>query len=210
MGNWASRPSGVMPAVLPSSQGGAPKGSDMNRTALLFLPCSLALVAAPPERKLPMSLHELTATNLQGKSQPLSAYKGQVLLVVNVASECGFTPQYEGLQKLHERLKHRGFAVLGFPSNQFGGQEPGSAQEIQAFCSTRFHVTFPLFEKIEVKGPGKAPVYAFLAASHGEPKWNFHKYLVGKDGRVLQAFPSQVAPDAPELAQAIEAALTHP
>lgn len=157
-----------------------------------------------------MSLHELAATNLEGKPQPMAAYRGQVLLVVNVASECGFTPQYEGLQKLHERLKDRGFSVLGFPSNQFGGQEPGSAQEIRAFCSTRFHVTFPLFEKIEVKGPGKAPVYSFLTAVHGEPKWNFHKYLVSKDGRVLQAFASQVAPDSPELIKAIEAALALP
>jgi glutathione peroxidase len=171
---------------------------------------ALTLVAPAAERKVPVSLHELSATTLEGKAQPLSAYRGQVLLVVNVASECGFTPQYEGLQKLHDRFQGRGFSVLAFPCNQFGAQEPGSAQEIRTFCSTRFHVTFPLFEKVEVKGPGKSPVYAFLTAPHGEPKWNFHKYLVGKDGRVIQAFPSQVGPEAPELVKAIEAALALP
>ena len=157
-----------------------------------------------------MSLHELSATTLTGQAHSLSTYKGRVLLVVNVASECGFTPQYEGLQKLQEKLQGRGFSVLGFPSNQFGGQEPGSAQEIQTFCATRFHVTFPLFEKCEVKGSRKSPIYAFLSATQGEPKWNFHKYLVGKDGQVIRAFPSQVAPESAELNKAIEEALAKP
>ena len=157
-----------------------------------------------------MSLYNLAATTLAGKPQGLNAYQGQVVLVVNVASECGYTPQYEGLQTLQAKYKGRGFSVLGFPCNQFGGQEPGSAAEIQTFCTTRFQVSFPLFEKIHVKGPEQSPVYAFLAATHGEPKWNFHKYLVGKDGRVIQAFPSQVAPDAPELTKAIDAALAKP
>jgi len=180
----------------------------MKRSAVLLL--GLSLSAHAPEGRLPVSIHELTATTLEGKTQPLSIYKGQVLLVVNVASECGYTPQYAGLQRLHERFKTRGFTVLGFPCNQFGGQEPGSAQEIQRFCTTRFQVSFPLFEKVDVKGPGKAPVYAFLTGAYGEPKWNFHKYLVGKDGRVLQAFSSQVEPEAPELVKALEAALALP
>ncbi|HJW34259.1 MAG TPA: glutathione peroxidase [Holophagaceae bacterium] len=154
-----------------------------------------------------MSLHELSANRLDGKSQPLSAYQGKVVLVVNVASECGFTPQYAGLEKLYEAHKAKGFEILGFPCNQFGGQEPGSAAAIQSFCQKNFGVTFPLFEKVEVKGAGKSPVYAFLTAQHGEPKWNFHKYLVGKDGKVIAAFPSNVEPEGPELKAAIEAAL---
>jgi glutathione peroxidase len=129
-----------------------------------------------------MSLHQLTANSLDGKAQPLSAYQGKVVLVVNTASECGFTPQYEGLEKLYEDYQSKGLVVLGFPSNDFGGQEPGTATEIKKFCSTRFHVTFPMFEKIKTKGDGQSPIYKFLSAHYGEPKWNFHKYLVGKDG----------------------------
>jgi glutathione peroxidase len=153
---------------------------------------------------------DLTANSLAGQPQPLAAFRGQVALVVNVASECGFTPQYAGLEKLYEEYRARGLVVLGFPSNEFGGQEPGSADEIQAFCSTSFGVQFPMFDKSSVKGSRKSAVYAFLTAQHGEPKWNFHKYLVGRDGRVLQAFPSAVAPESRELRTAIEAALTQP
>ena len=171
----------------------------------------LALLAAPAltaaERIQPMSLHELTVTTLDAKPQALSAYKGQVVLAVNVASECGYTPQYAGLQKLYTAYKDRGLVILGFPCNQFGGQEPGSAAQIQTFCQKNYGVTFPLFEKLDVKGAGQAPVYQFLTAKHGEPAWNFHKYLVGKDGQVLQAFSSKVAPDSAELKTAIEAAL---
>jgi len=154
-----------------------------------------------------MSFFDLTATRLDGTPQPLAAYRGQVVLVVNTASECGFTPQYGGLEQLQEAYQGKGFTVLGFPSNDFGGQEPGSADEIATFCSTRYHVTFPLFEKVATKGAAQSPVYRFLTAEHGEPKWNFHKYLVGKDGQVVQAFPSKVAPESPELRQAIDAAL---
>ncbi|HJV21331.1 MAG TPA: glutathione peroxidase [Holophagaceae bacterium] len=154
-----------------------------------------------------MSLHELTANRLDGKPQALSAYQGKVVLVVNVASECGYTPQYAGLEKLYQAYRAKGFEILGFPCNQFGGQEPGSAAQIQSFCQKNFGVTFPLFEKVEVKGAGKSPVYAFLTAQHGEPKWNFHKILVGKDGQVIAAFPSSVEPEGPELKAALEAAL---
>ncbi len=154
-----------------------------------------------------MSFFELSANRLGGKAEALSTYQGKVVLVVNVASECGFTPQYAGLERLYEAIKGRGFEILGFPCNQFGGQEPGSAEAIQGFCQKNYGVTFPLFEKVEVKGAGKSPVYAFLTADLGEPKWNFHKYLVGKDGQVLAAFPSSVEPEGPELKAALEAAL---
>lgn len=153
------------------------------------------------------SLLAHTTRTLDGQPQDLSAYRGKVLLVVNTASFCGYTPQYAGLTKLHEELADRGFAVLGFPSNDFGAQEPGTAAEIADFCTTRYAVKFPLFEKVKTHGAGQSPIYAFLAKDHGAPRWNFHKYLIGKDGTVRQAFPSAVAPGAPELREAIEAAL---
>lgn len=174
-------------------------------TFALALAATLALPAA--ERKVPVSLHELTLNTLEGKPQSLAAYKGKVVLAVNVASECGFTPQYAGLQKLYTDLKDRGLVVLGFPCNQFGGQEPGTPTQIETFCQKNYGVTFPLFEKVDVKGSNQAPVYTFLTAKHGEPAWNFHKYLVGKNGQVIQAFGSKVAPDSAELKAAIEAAL---
>ena len=171
----------------------------------LALLVALSLPAA--ERKVPVSLYDITLNTLEGKPQSLAAYKGKVVLAVNVASECGFTPQYAGLQKLYTEQKGHGLVVLGFPCNQFGGQEPGTPTQIETFCQKNYGVTFPLFEKLEVKGPGKAPLYQFLTATQGEPAWNFHKYLVGKDGQVIAAFPSKVAPDSPELKAAIEAAL---
>ena len=176
--------------------------------ALLF---GLAVVAAPPpEGKAPMSLFAFTVTGLDGKPMPLAAYQGKVVLAVNVASECGFTPQYAGLEWLFETYRDRGFTVVGFPCNQFGGQEPGSPETIQAFCSTKFKVTFPMTGKIDVKGPGQAPVYAFLTGGFGEPKWNFHKYLVGRDGKVIKAYSSKVEPESAELKADVEAALKLP
>jgi glutathione peroxidase len=154
-----------------------------------------------------VSLYDLSVKTLEGQPQPLSSYKGKVALVVNVASACGYTPQYAGLEKLYEAYKDKGLVVLGFPSNDFGAQEPGTAQEIRSFCDTRFHVTFPLFEKVATKGASASPVYSLLAAKDGGPKWNFHKYLVSKSGEVLAGFPSKVAPDSPELKAAIDAAL---
>lgn len=158
-------------------------------------------------QEAPMSFFDLTATTLDGKPLPLSAYRGRVLLVINTASECGFTPQYAGLEKLHREYEPKGFAVLGFPSNDFGGQEPGTAEQIASFCSTKYAITFPLFEKVSTKGPQQSAVYAFLAKGHGEPRWNFHKYLVGKDGQVAAAFPSSVTPESVELRAAIDQAL---
>jgi glutathione peroxidase len=154
-----------------------------------------------------MSLHSLTAETIDHKPQPLAVYKGKVLLVVNTASECGFTPQYAGLERLWREYRGKGLAVLGFPSNEFGAQEPGSEAEIQTFCSTKYQVSFPMFAKVGTKGQGQSPVYKFLTAKHGEPKWNFHKYLVGKNGEVIRAFESNVEPDDAGLRAAIDAAL---
>ena len=170
-----------------------------------ILIAALLAAAAPGDKT--MSLFDLTATRLNGKSEPLAAYKGKVVLVVNTASACGFTPQYEGLEKLYEDYKGKGVVVLGFPSNEFGKQEPGSSEEIATFCKKNYGVQFPMFEKVQTKGAEKSPVYAFLTSKEPEPKWNFHKYLVGKDGQVLKSFPSKVAPESPELRSAIDAAL---
>jgi len=154
-----------------------------------------------------MSFFDLSATTLRGEPQPFSAYAGKAVLVVNVASECGYTPQYEGLERLQEAYADRGLLVMGFPCNQFGAQEPGTSEEIERFCSVKFGVTFPLFAKVEVKGPGQSPIYAFLAEGREVPQWNFHKYLVGRDGCVIASFPSSVEPEGPELKAALEAAL---
>ena len=154
------------------------------------------------------SLYSLTAKTLQGDNADLAKYEGKVTLVVNVASECGFTPQYEGLEKLHRELSGRGFSVLGFPSNEFGRQEPGSPEEIATFCEKNYGVTFPLFEKVTTKsGAAQSPVYGFLGRSGKLPSWNFAKYLVGKHGKVIGFYPSKVAPESRELRDAILAAL---
>lgn len=160
-----------------------------------------------PETESTLSLHDLTANTLEGLAQPLAAYQGKVVLVVNTASECGYTPQYEGLEDLYKEYVDKGLVVLGFPSNDFGEQEPGSAEEIRSFCSTRFQITFPMFEKVRTRGARQSPVYKFLSQQHGEPQWNFHKYLVGKDGKVRKAFSSRVSPSSSELRQAIDTAL---
>lgn len=155
-----------------------------------------------------MDLFSLQVKTLDGRSHNLESHRGKVVLVVNTASECGYTPQYAGLEKLHEELAGRGVVVLGVPSNDFGAQEPGSPTEIAQFCTTRFGVKFPLLDKQKVKGADKGALYAFLSQKHGEPQWNFHKYLVGKDGQVRAAFKSGVTPEGKELRQAIEEALS--
>lgn len=153
-------------------------------------------------------LLDRTLARLQDDApQHLCQYAGRAVLVVNTASHCGFTQQYEGLEALFRRYRDRGFVVLGFPSNDFGGQEPGTSEQIATFCKTKFGVKFPMFEKVATKGPGQSPVYTLLAKQDGGPKWNFHKYLVGKDGKIIAAFPSSVKPDSPELRKAIDAAL---
>jgi glutathione peroxidase len=170
-----------------------------------------ARTAAPEAiaRSTPMSFTALPAAPLDARSSDLHSLQGKVLLVVNVASACGYTPQYQGLQRLHDELSSRGFAVVGFPSNDFGAQEPGTAAEIRAFCTTKYAVTFPLFAKVQTKpGPGQSPVYAWLAQQTGKlPTWNFCKYLIGRDGQALGFYPSKVAPEDPTLRAAIEAAL---
>lgn len=160
-----------------------------------------------------MTLTQFAISALDGSPLDLAQFEGRAALVVNVASRCGLTPQYAGLEDLHERYRDRGLTVLGVPCNQFGGQEPGSPEEIATFCSTTYGVTFPLTEKVDVNGPERHPLYAMLtttADSEGEAgdvKWNFEKFLVSPDGDVVARFRPQVAPDAPELLSAIEAVL---
>ena len=160
-----------------------------------------------------MTVRDIPVNTLAGKSSSLGDVDAKTLLVVNVASKCGLTPQYAGLEELHKRFADRGFSVVGFPCNQFGAQEPGSAEEIAEFCSTNYGVSFPMFEKIEVNGPGRHPIYTELTASpdangeSGDIQWNFEKFLVGADGAVLARFRPLIEPDAPELVAAIEANL---
>lgn len=155
--------------------------------------------------------HKLKAKDIDGKDVSLDAYKGKVVLVVNVASKCGLTPQYEGLEALQQKYKEKGFTVLAFPCNQFGGQEPGSNAEIKEFCSTKYNVTFPIMDKVDVNGANRHAVYKALAgegaAFPGDIKWNFGKFLIGKDGKVLKRFEPRTAPDDAEVTKAIEAAL---
>ena len=154
------------------------------------------------------SVHEFSLPSIDGSPAPLSAYKGKVALIVNVASQCGYTPQYAGLEKLYEKYKDKGFVVLGFPANNFGAQEPGTNEEIKTFCTRNYNVTFPMYSKISVKGSDKAPLYKFLTDSAGgEVKWNFTKFLVDGNGQVISRFESAVEPDSPELAGAVEKAL---
>ncbi len=136
-------------------------------------------------------------------------YKGKVLLIVNVASKCGFTYQYEGLEKMYQKYRNQGFEILGFPCNQFLGQEPGSEEEIQEFCQSTYGVEFPLFEKIKVKGKNAHPLYQRLKSQAGKaPKWNFHKYLIGKDGKLIAHYGSRTKPEDKKLIKAIETALS--
>jgi len=154
------------------------------------------------------TLWELKSTTLEGEPAALDAWRGRVALVVNVASKCGLTPQYAGLEKLYEAKKDRGFVILGFPSNDFMGQEPGTPEEIRQFCTTKYDVTFPLFHKVTVKGDAKDVVYAWLTAGGlEEPSWNFTKYLVGRDGKIIARFGPRTAPEDPELVAAIDKAL---
>jgi glutathione peroxidase len=154
------------------------------------------------------SFYDLKTKTLDGKPADLAMYRGKVSLVVNVASKCGYTPQYEGLEKLHKDMQGKNVNVLGFPSNDFGNQEPGTAEEIQTFCKLTYGVTFPMFEKVVTKaGEAQSPIYTFLGTSGNLPAWNFSKYVIGKDGKIVAFFPSKVTPEAPELRAAIEKAL---
>jgi glutathione peroxidase len=170
----------------------------------------VARYAAGPMAK---TFYDFSAKTIDGKERSLGDYRGKVALVVNVASECGLTPQYDGLEKLHETYAARGLAVLGFPANEFGAQEPGSDEQIHEFCKTKFGVKFDMFGKVKVKGQGIDPLFQFLTSSETNPgfsgdiKWNFNKFLIGKDGRVLARFEPQVEPTSPEVRAAVEKAL---
>ena len=154
------------------------------------------------------SIYDFTLNAIDGAAAPLSAYRGKVLLLVNVASYCGYTPQYKGLEALYEKYKDRGLVVIGFPANNFGEQEPGSNSEIKDFCERTYHVKFPMYAKISVNGVDKAPLYQYLtSAMGGDIKWNFTKFLVGRDGKLLTRFEPAVTPESAEVAGAIEKAL---
>ena len=155
------------------------------------------------------SFYDLRTKTLLGEPTDLGAFRGKVTLVVNVASQCGYTPQYAGLERLSRELKEQGFAVLGFPSNDFGEQEPGSGQEIADFCKLTYDVTFPMFAKgSTMPGAGQSPIYQYLGATGNLPEWNFTKYVIGKDGKVRAFFQGDVEPDAPALRAAIAEALS--
>jgi glutathione peroxidase len=156
---------------------------------------------------------DFTLNSIDGQPAPVAFYKGKVILMVNVASNCGYTPQYEGLEALYRKYKDRGLVVLGFPANNFGGQEPGTNEEIKTFCTRKYSVSFPMYAKISVKGADKAPLYQFLTdkqanpATGGEIQWNFTKFLVGRDGKVITRFESAIEPGSAEVTSAIEKAL---
>jgi glutathione peroxidase len=181
----------------------AMKMSILSLLALTMFSAATALAAE--------SLYDIPLKDIDGKAASLKPYQGKVLLVVNVASKCGFTRQYEGLEAIYKKYGGQGLVVCGFPCNQFGGQEPGTAAEIKQFCTLKYGVTFPMFDKIEVNGSQRHPLYALLAGKDspfpGDIRWNFTKFLVGRDGKVLARFDSKVKPDAEELTKAIETAL---
>ena len=180
-----------------------------------FLPClgaMLLLLAAGSVRA--DSLYDLPLKTIDGQDTTLAPYKGSVMLVVNVASKCGNTPQYAALEGAFEKYKDKGFVVLGFPCNQFKSQEPGTNAQIKDFCTSTYHVVFPLFDKLDVNGENRAPLYNLLAGPGspfpGDIKWNFTKFLVSRDGKILARFEPKTKPDAPEIVNAIEAALNAP
>jgi glutathione peroxidase len=187
---------------------GAPDHHQLDMRKLLFtgLLMTASLFAAS-------SVLEYTLNSIDGQPAPLAQYKGKVVLIVNVASRCGYTPQYEGLEAIYRKYKDQGFVILGFPANNFGGQEPGTNEEIKTFCSSKYNVTFPMYAKISVKGDDQAPLYQFLTskqtnpASGGEIKWNFTKFLVDRDGKVVARFESAVTPQSADVTGAIEKAL---
>jgi len=154
-------------------------------------------------------IYSFTLNSIDGQPAPLADYKGKVVLLVNVASKCGFTPQYSALEATYEKYKSQGFVILGFPANNFGAQEPGTNEEIKTFCSRKYNVTFPMYAKISVKGEDQAPLYSYLTKDTGpgitgDIKWNFTKFLVNRNGNVVQRFESAVTPDSPEMVAAIE------
>ena len=179
------------------------------KTLLLTTCCTLLMAASlfADDAKI----YTIPLKDIDGKDATLKTYAGKPLLIVNVASKCGFTPQYAGLEAVWRKYKDQGLMVLGFPCNDFGSQEPGTTAEIKQFCSAKFDVTFPLFDKLHVQGDGQHPLYTALTGAEspvsGPVKWNFGKFLIGRDGKILARFDSKVTPDSPELTKAIEDAL---
>ena len=159
------------------------------------------------------SVLDFTPKSIDGQPAPLAAYKGKVIMIVNVASKCGFTPQYSALESLYQRFENQGFVILGFPANNFMSQEPGTNAEIKQFCKNKYDVTFPMFSKISVKGDDQAPLYKFLtdpgsdSVAPGDIKWNFTKFLIGRDGQIAARFEPATKPDSPEVVSAIESQL---
>lgn len=177
----------------------------MNTVALL---AAIALMTTAVHAA---SIYDIPVKDIDGKPTNLGVYKGKVLLIVNVASHCGFTKQYTALEATYKKYADQGFVILGFPCNQFGGQEPGNNEEIKQFCTSKFDVTFPLFDKIEVNGANRHPLYELLAGKDspfpGNITWNFNKFLIGKDGQILKRFDSKITPDSHEVTTAIESVL---
>jgi glutathione peroxidase len=184
------------------------------KTVLVFVVCLLLFIVFTMQGRSAMTnIYDFIMKDIDGKEVSLSIFKGKVILIVNVASKCGFTPQYQGLEELYKTYKDKGLVILGFPANNFLGQEPGSNEEIRNFCSLTYGVTFPIFSKISVKGKDIHPFYAFLTDKETDPKfggkitWNFNKFLVARDGTVINRFDSKVKPGDPVLVSAIEEAL---
>jgi len=179
------------------------------QTLMALLAAFLTLILAPVPG-MALGLSDFAFTSIDGKPMPLYAYKGKTLLVINTASQCGYTPQYAGMQKLWETYRDRGLVVLALPSNDFGGQEPGTSQQIKDFCESTFGTDFPMAEKIVVKGDSAHPFYRWAKTVLGDagiPKWNFHKILIGPDGRLIAGYPSRVTPQSAEMIAAIESHL---
>ena len=181
-------------------------------SSLLIAAMAGGLATGAEEQKM-KSVYDFAMKDIDGKDVKLHQFHGKVALIVNVASQCGYTPQYAGLQAVYQKYKDKGLVVLGFPANNFGAQEPGADAEIKSFCTSKYNVTFPMFSKISVKGADKHPFYQFLTAKESDPQfageitWNFNKFLVGKDGKILARFDSKDAPDSEKVTQAIEQAL---
>ena len=179
----------------------------MSKLLFCLLFCAATLMAADK------TVYDFTLNSIDGQPVPLAAYKGKVVLLVNVASRCGFTPQYSALEATYEKYKDRGFVIVGIPANNFGAQEPGSNQEIKTFCTSKYRVTFPMLAKVSVKGDDMTPLYQFLTdksanpQTGGEIQWNFTKFLIGPDGHVKARFEPEVTPDSPQVTTAIEKAL---
>jgi glutathione peroxidase len=202
-------PAGMIQGALVKKQSAHAVAAVLVATAALFVPATAQQPRASAGGPV-TSFYDLKTNTLLGKPGNLAQYSGKVSLVVNVASKCGFTPQYEGLEKLQREMAGKAFNVLGFPSNDFGGQEPGTAEEIATFCKLTYDVTFPMFAKVVTKpGADQSPIYGFLGQSGKLPAWNFAKYVIDKKGQIVAFFPSQVTPEDPQLRDAIAKALTN-